>query len=269
MLKSMSEPREMTPAGDVSAGENRWLDMLQRAAQKLQRQQEIEALARDLVDTCLEATTADSCFIYVYEPSSRDLVLRASSNAHPDEVGRLCLRIGEGITGWVAQQRRPVALASDAMHDPRFKFYSALPEDSYQAMLSAPMLHAGQVLGVINLQHREKHPHTPEEIQAISLLGLLAGEALERARLAAENETLAQRCSQHEDALATRKLIERAKGVLQQQLKISEEEAYRRLQNESRRHRRSMAATAQAVLASQTVQNELLKNERFGQTSPA
>src|ERR1700746_434718 len=71
----------------------------------------------------------DSCLIYVLE--GEELVLRASKNAHPDVVDRLKLRVGQGITGWVAEHREPVAIPEEAGHDPRFQFFHELPEASY------------------------------------------------------------------------------------------------------------------------------------------
>jgi signal transduction protein with GAF and PtsI domain len=62
-----------------------------------------------------------------------ELVLRASKNPHPEVVGRLKLRVREGITGWVAEHREPVAIPEKAAHDPRFQFFHELPEDSYEA----------------------------------------------------------------------------------------------------------------------------------------
>ena len=45
----------------------------------------------------------DSCLIYILEGD--ELVLRASKNPHHDVVDRLKLRVGQGITGWVAEHR--------------------------------------------------------------------------------------------------------------------------------------------------------------------
>src|SRR5438876_8385182 len=76
----------------------------------------------------------DSCFSYVLEDN--DLVLRASKNPHPGVVDRLKLHVGQGITGWVAEHRQPVVVARNASRDPRFRFFSELPEDSFEAFLS-------------------------------------------------------------------------------------------------------------------------------------
>jgi len=60
-------------------------------------------------------------------------------NAHPDVVDRLKLRLGQGITGWVAEHRQPVAVALNASQDPRFQLFKDLPEDKFEAFLSVPV----------------------------------------------------------------------------------------------------------------------------------
>src|ERR1700740_2268526 len=97
----------------------------------------------------------DSCFVYVLE--DKELVLRASKNPHPEVLDRLKLRVGQGITGWVAEHRTPVAVACNAAKDPRFKFFNQLPQDSYEAFLSVPLLCRSRLVGVINLHHIRPH----------------------------------------------------------------------------------------------------------------
>lgn len=185
----------------------------------------------------------DSCFLYVLEgqKDGQKLVLRASKNPHADVVDQLGVLMGQGITGWVAEHREPVALASNASNDPRFKAFKNLPEDHFEAMLSVPILCASKVVGVLNLQHRLQYRHTEHEVRLLSMLGFLVGAEIERARLETENQLLANR-------LETRKLLDRAKGILQRDLGVHEDEAYRRMQSESRQRRKSMREIAEAIL---------------------
>ncbi len=181
----------------------------------------------------------DSCFIYVLE--GEHLVLRASKNPHADLVDHLGVKVGQGITGWVAQHRKPVALAANASNDARFKPFKSLPEDHFEAMLCTPILCAGRVVGVINLQHRLTYHHTAEEVRLLSTVGFLVGAEIERARLETENVELAGR-------LETRKAVDRAKSVLQRDLQMTEEEAYQSMQRESRQRRKTMREIAEAIL---------------------
>ena len=202
----------------------------------------------DALERVVEFATAlvkcDSCLIYALEGDS--LVLRASKNPHPDVVDRLKLRVGQGITGWVAEHREPVAVAERAAQDPRFQFFHELPEDSYEAFLSVPLMCRGRVVGVINLQHRQHHVYRKREIRLISAVGFLVGAEIELARLEDANSTLVAQ-------LQTRKVVERAKGILQRDLGLNEEQAYLALQRQSRQKRRPMKEIAEAIVLSDEV----------------
>jgi uroporphyrinogen-III synthase len=198
-----------------------------------------ETLAR-IVDFICAVVKCDSCFIYVWD--GQKLVLRASMNPHSDVIGWLQLRPGQGITGWVAENIKPVAISSKAYTDSRFEFFPNLPEDRYEAFLSVPVLCRRKLVGVISMQHREEHVHTEREIKLISTIGFLVGADIEMARLESENQKLIQQ-------LESRKIIERAKGILQRQLGIGEEEAYLQIQGKGRRTRRSMREIAEEIIA--------------------
>src|SRR5258708_35643113 len=96
-----------------------------------------QALDR-VLDFAVEVVKCDSCFIYVLE--GEHLVLRSSKNPHQELLDRLKLKVGEGITGWVAEHREPVAVFREAFKDPRFQRFNELPEDRYEAFLSFPLL---------------------------------------------------------------------------------------------------------------------------------
>jgi putative methionine-R-sulfoxide reductase with GAF domain len=199
----------------------------------------LEQVLAEVVDFTTSVLKCDSCFVYVLE--NDDLVLRASKNPHPEAVNRLKLKMGQGITGWVAEHARPVAVSQNASQDPRFQLFNDLPEDRFEAFLSVPLLSRGRLVGVINLQHRDPHRYSDRQIRLVSAVGLLVGAEIELARLESENSQLSSR-------LETRKIVERAKGIMQRDLKISEEEAYLTLQRESRQRRKSMREVAEAIL---------------------
>jgi uroporphyrinogen-III synthase len=207
-------------------------------------------LAR-VVDFVTGLVRCDSCFIYVLEDG--ELVLRASKNPHDEVINRLTLHMGQGITGWVAEHREPVAVPENASRDPRFKFFNELPEDTYEAFLSVPLLSRGRLVGVINLQHRQPHIHTRDEIRMISTIGFLVGAEIEMARLECENSNLYQ-------LLETRKLVERAKGILQRDLGLTEEQAYLSLQRQARQNRKPLKDIAEAVVLSDQVKRSSQPN---------
>jgi signal transduction protein with GAF and PtsI domain len=161
-------------------------------------------------------------------------------------VDTLRVKVGQGITGWVAEHRQPVAIGRGAQKDPRFQFFNELPEDRYEAFLSVPVLCRGRLVGVINLQHREPHVHSEREIRLVSTIGFLVGAEIEMARLESANLHLSEK-------LEARKVVERAKGILQRDLGISEEQAYLSLQRQSRQRRKSMKEVAEAIILGEDV----------------
>ncbi len=209
----------------------------------------LHAVLNQIVGFIETLLSCDSCFVYVLEEN--ELVLRASKNPHPDVIDHLGLRIGQGITGWVAEHREPVTIDSGALRDPRFQVFRDLPEDSFEAFLAVPILARGRLVGVINVQHRQPHHYTPWEVQTVSTVGFLVGAEIEMARLESENNALLGQ-------LESRKLIERAKGLLQRDHNIKEEEAYRMMQKESRQRRKSMREIAEAVILSEELRRAAL-----------
>jgi uroporphyrinogen-III synthase len=230
-------------------------DFLHEISSRIASADALHAVLDRIVDFVSSVIPCDSCFIYVLEQDK--LVLRASKNPHADVVDRLDVRLGQGITGWVAQHREPVAIASKASQDPRFQVFQNLPEDYFEAILCVPVLCASKVVGVITLQHRKPYHHTSNEVRLLSMLGFLVGAEIERARLEGENEELS-------DRLETRIAVDRAKGILQRDLKITEDEAYRMMQRESRQRRKSMREIAEAILLS----DELKKTRSDSEEKP-
>ena len=199
----------------------------------------LPAVLQRVINFVSTVVQCDSCFIYVLEGD--DLVLRASKNPHSDVVDRLKLRVGQGLTGWVAAHRQPLAVAYHAFDDPRFKVFNELPEDRFEAFLSVPVLCRGRLVAVINVQHSDPHEYSRAEIHLVATVGFLVGAEIALARLESENSELSER-------LETRKVLDRAKGILQRDLRITEEEAYLMIQKQSRQRRRTKREVAEAIL---------------------
>jgi uroporphyrinogen-III synthase len=123
-----------------------------------------------------------------------------------------------------------------------------LVEDTYQAFLSVPVINKGQAIGVINVHHRERHQHSAEEISTIQFIGEQMGGAIAKSLLEEENARLTEETAEVKRQLETRKVVERAKGILQRRQSLTEEEAYLRMRNESRRLRRPMKELAEAII---------------------
>jgi len=235
--------RPGTPESALS-GDRIKVESLHEIGRRLAGEDELQTVLARIVELITTIIRCDSCFIYTME--GEELALRASKNPHPNDVNRIKIKVGEGITGWVAQHRTPVAVAQQAWKDPRFQTFSELPEDQYEAFLSVPVISRGRLVGIINVQHRLPHEHSGQQIQWLSTIGFLVGSEIELARLESEVDRLS-------DKLETRKLVERAKGILQRELGVDEETAYLTLQKQCRQRRLSMKKVAEAIVLADDV----------------
>jgi signal transduction protein with GAF and PtsI domain len=145
------------------------LRLLQKISRFISREMMLGAALQEVVSLVVEFMECDSCLLYLLQ--DKELVLCASNNPHPSTIGRVKLHLGEGLTGWVARERRLLAISREAFSDPRFKLFTDLPEDTYEAFLSAPVIVRDRVAGVINVQHRETHFHSGGEMELLTTVG--------------------------------------------------------------------------------------------------
>jgi len=158
------------------------LQLFQKVSRFMVRELSLQDVLQGIVSLTVEFTQCDSCLVYLLD--SEELVLCASNTPHPSTIGKVRLKLNEGLTGWVARERRLLAISREAYKDSRFKTFGELPEDSFEAFLSAPVIARNRVVGVINVQHRMPHQHTGSEMEVLTTLGEQVGCVLVLARMA-------------------------------------------------------------------------------------
>lgn len=175
------------------------LELLHRIIHIISSTIDLSELLKAISKMMVEVLKSDSCLIYLYDEHEHSLVLSGAHNPHPAALGKVKMRLGEGLTGWTATHRKPIAISKKAYEDPRFKFFSTLPEDKYESFLSVPILCNGLLTGVINLHRKKAQEHPSSEIELLSTISKLVAGSIENARLYSEAnrrarqiETLAQ-----------------------------------------------------------------------------
>lgn len=149
------------------------LRLVQQISRFMARDTSLSEALQGVVSLVVEFMDCDSCLLYLLEKN--ELVLCASNNPQPETIGRVRLKLGEGLTGRVARERRLLSISKESYLDPRFKHFSDLPEDNYEAFLSAPVILRNRIAGVINVQHREPHFHTGGEMELLTTVGEQVG----------------------------------------------------------------------------------------------
>lgn len=124
----------------------------------------------------------DSCSIYLQERAGGRLVLKATTGLDKSAIGHASLAAGEGLTGWAVTHGQPVA-AQDALLDPRFKLLPETHEEVLRSLLAVPLSVQGRTIGAMNVQTRQPHAFSEDEVELLSLIANLAAGALEKASL--------------------------------------------------------------------------------------
>jgi signal transduction histidine kinase len=142
---------------------------------------------RTIVDRTISALDVQVCSVYLMDRDGTCLRLAATNGLDRDQIGRVTLGLGEGLTGLAAQLGQPVA-SPDVRIDPRFLWVPGFDESQYTSMLSVPLPWNDSIIGVLNVQTIEKRTFSPEEIEFLVTIGALLGGIVEKGRLQAEAE---------------------------------------------------------------------------------
>jgi signal transduction protein with GAF and PtsI domain len=159
------------------------ISVLRKIVEITNSELDLNVVLNEIIAIVTMITNADSVFIYLFDDQKKNLVLLASKTPHKKELGKINLKAGEGITGWVAKENKPVAISKNAYQDKRFKNFDVLPEDQYEAFLSAPIINKGKAIGVINIQHKEAHEYASSTTDLIALIAKQISGVIEHARL--------------------------------------------------------------------------------------
>jgi GAF domain-containing protein/sugar diacid utilization regulator len=156
---------------------------LQRISADAAATDDYDQMLRFIIDETTGVMRADVCSLYLLEPDGW-LVLQATNGLTQHAVGNLRLRLGEGVTGWVAQERQPLAL-DDARADPRFVFIPGVDDNRLTSMLSVPVIARERVVGVLNIQTAARRRFDEDEVAFLQALasqvaGIIEGRRLHR-----------------------------------------------------------------------------------------
>jgi len=171
------------------------VDALRRIGAAVGSAFEVDETLNALVEVALRLTGTESCHIYLLNENRTELVLRAADEEARPMVGKIRLKVGEGITGWVAREKRYVAVPREAYKDHRFKYFPEMREGEYESMLAVPLLYNNEVIGVINVRTRRPHEYSRNQVRILSNIAAQVAGVIERSRRLQQLERRAEQVS--------------------------------------------------------------------------
>lgn len=156
------------------------LEIILKVLEILNNSRNLSQMLNMICVSACQLTNADNCFIYLYDKENDELVLMGSSSFPHDAVGRIKLQMGEGLAGLVGKEKKIISISKKAYKDKRFKVFKNLKEDTYEAIISIPIIFKDNLVGVMNVQHKNEHKYTRTEKTILKMLSELVSGALER-----------------------------------------------------------------------------------------
>lgn len=146
------------------------------------RSSNLEDFLQTVVSVVAYHMRAAVCSVYLYDESSKELVLTATQGLSADSVGKVRLRIGEGLTGLALRELRPIREGS-GRRNPNFKFIPGIREEQYQAFLAVPILRGLDRVGVLVLQDPVENYFDENDTKALQAIAAQLATTIENAKL--------------------------------------------------------------------------------------
>ncbi|HPN72761.1 MAG TPA: GAF and ANTAR domain-containing protein [Candidatus Omnitrophota bacterium] len=205
----------------------------------------LEDILKLLVNLTAGVMAAKICAIWLIDEDTKELKIRATQAMSQEYLKERSLKVGEGIVGLVAEEKKPVIIP-DVLKDERYKEKKLAKKESLVSMLSVPMMVKDKVVGVINVYTTEPYSFSKSDVDLLSTVANQAAAAIQNTELLVKTKVI-------QEELETRKKVEKAKGILMREQGISEEEAYSLIRKSSMNKRMSMKEIAEAIILSQEI----------------
>jgi signal transduction protein with GAF and PtsI domain len=136
-----------------------------------------------IAEIAIEVTGTESAQVYLFNEARDTLILRATTDDNAENlIGKVKIKVGEGITGWAAREKEHVSISAEAWNDERFKFVPELQEERYQSILCVPLIWSGEVIGVVNVRTQAPHDYTRTQVQLLSSIASQVSGAIQASR---------------------------------------------------------------------------------------
>ncbi len=200
----------------------------------------IEDVLKLIVTVTANVMDSKVCSLWLIDEKEDCLKIRATQTMNKEYLKERSLKLGEGIVGYVAQQDKP-AIILNVLEEPRYKEKELAKNMGLCSMLSVPMRVKDKVIGVLNIYKSYLHEFTKTELDLLTTVATQAAICIENTELMVRSKVI-------QEELETRKLVERAKGILMREYGLLEDEAFSRIRKKSMDSRRSMRDIAEAII---------------------
>jgi phosphotransferase system enzyme I (PtsP) len=159
------------------------LDLLENISALISHSHDLQETLERIVATVAERMQTEVCSIYILDRQKNRLTLCATMGLDPESVGKVSMAVGEGLTGLVIEQMKPVMVV-DALKHPRYKYFPETHEEHFHSFLGVPLVENKLPLGVLVVQTSRRREFSRDEIRLLTTISAQAASIIVQARLA-------------------------------------------------------------------------------------
>jgi starch phosphorylase len=168
-------------SGSTGAYEESVLWTLEEISHSVSRSGNAAETLANVVELIQRRFKTDVCSVYLLEPDRSNLVLAATIGLRPESVGRVRMRLSEGLVGLVGEKLAPLVV-EDATRHPRFKYFREAGEDLYHSFLGVPLTDRGLLQGVLVVQTAEPRAFGQDDVGMLVTAGTQLAPVVSQAR---------------------------------------------------------------------------------------
>ena len=202
----------------------------------------LEDILKLIVTLTANVMGAKICNVWLIDEKKQEFTIKATQAMSKEYLKKRTIKLTEGIVGLVARERKP-KIIFDVLKEEQYKEKKLAIKEGLVSMASIPMMVKDNVIGVLNVYTNKPYEFTKAEISLLSTVANQAAVAIEKTELIVRTKII-------QEELDTRKKVEKAKGILMREKKISEDEAFLLMRKSSMDKRISMKEISEAIILS-------------------
>lgn len=227
---------------------NNHIEALSKIAQAITSDLYLDDILRLIVTVTAKTLGSKICSLMLVDEKKQELLIKATQSISESYNKKPPLKIGEGIAGKVALEKKPITVY-DVTKEEEYKYKDIAKNEGLASLLCVPLMVRSKAIGVFNLYTSKPHIFTKNEIHMLTAVSNQAAMVIENTQLMVKSKII-------QEELEARKLIEKAKGILMKDKGCLEDEAYRTIQKYSMDTRKSMRQVAEAIITAQAVKEK-------------
>lgn len=160
------------------------MNYVYKISQSISENKPLDVLLKEIMESCKVLMKAEASSLMIYEEKENNLVFRVATGDKGEIVKKISIELGEGIAGWVAENRQPL-LIEDCYKDPRFNpEFDKKSNFRTKSMLCVPLIHKEKLVGVIQVINKKNNkPFNERDLNVFNILASQCAISIENAKL--------------------------------------------------------------------------------------